>query len=277
MKKRKKRQALGPLSVLYACLVYLFLYLPIIMVIIYSFNTKESNLVFEGFSFQGYKNLLHNTALLDSFFTTLKLAVVSTLISVVLGTLATIGLYRYNFPFKGLINGLLYIPIVIPELIIGVASLATFTLLGMEMGFTSLVIAHVTFCLPFVIVNIRARIAGFDPSIEEAAMDLGATPFRTMIRVTLPMLVPGIISGALLSLTLSLDDLVISSFVNGRDITFPIKVYGMVRGKVTTDVYALSTLMIIGTVLIYSTAQVIQGRMSKEDKPSSSVISNLDR
>lgn len=277
MKNRKPRRALGPLSVLYACLVYLFLYLPIIMVIIYSFNAKESNLVFEGFSLQGYKSLFENVALLDSFWMTMKLAIVSTLISVVLGTLATIGLHRYNFKLKGLINGLLYIPIVIPELIIGVASLATFTLIGMEMGFTSLVIAHVTFCLPFVIINIRARIAGFDPSIEEAAMDLGATQIRTLFRVTLPMLVPGIISGALLSLTLSLDDLVISSFVNGRDITFPIKVYGMVRGKVTTDVYSLSTLMIIGTVLIYSTAQFIQGRLSKEETPSSKVNSNLER
>lgn len=267
MLKRKKRQALGPLSILFACLVYLFLYLPIIMVIIYSFNSKSSNLVFEGFSLQGYRDLFLNEALLDSFWMTIKLAFVSTLISVILGTLATIGLHRYQFKLKGLINGLLYIPIVIPELIIGVASLATFTILGLEMGFTTLVIAHVTFCLPFVIVNIRARIAGFDPAIEEAAMDLGATRLSTLRRVTIPMLIPGIISGALISITLSLDDLVISSFVYGRDITFPIKVYGMVRGKVTTDVYSLSTLMIIGTILIYSTAQFIQGRLSKERTP----------
>lgn len=264
MKKRKKQHTIGPLSTLYACLVYLFLYLPIIMVIIYSFNTKDNNIVFEGFSLEGYRSLLHNSALLDSFWMTVKLAVVSTFISVVLGTLATIGLHRYQFRLKGLINSLLYIPIVIPELIIGVASLATFTILGFEMGFPTLVIAHVTFCLPFVIVNIRARIAGFDPAIEEAAMDLGATRLHTLRRVTIPMLVPGIISGALISITLSLDDLVISSFVYGRDITFPIKVYGMVRGKVTTDVYALSTLMILGTVLIYSTAQLIQKRLVKE-------------
>ena len=131
------------------------------------------------------------------------------------------------------------------------------------MGFMTLVITHVTFCLPFVIINIRARIAGFDPAVEEAAMDLGATRLRTLFRVTIPMLIPGIISGALLSITLSLDDLVISSFVYGRSMTFPIKVYGMVRGKVTTDVYALSTLMIIGTVMIYTTAQLIQRRLSR--------------
>lgn len=277
MKNRKSKRALGPMSVLYACLVYLFLYLPIIMVIIYSFNSNESNIVFEGFSLEGYRTLWTNDSLLNSFWATVKLAFVSTAISVVFGTLATIGLYRYDFKLKGVINGLLYIPIVIPELIIGVASLATFTLLGMEMGFWTLVIAHVTFCLPFVIVNIRARIAGFDPAIEEAAMDLGATGFRTLWRVTIPMLLPGIISGALLSITLSLDDLIISSFVNGHETTFPLEVYGMVRGKITTDVYSLSTLMILGTVLIYSTAQFIQNRLSKEDMPSSKVNPNLDR
>lgn len=264
MRKKRQKHALGPISVLFACMVYLFLYLPIIMVILYSFNTKDNNLIFEGFSFEGYRSLLENEALLDSFWMTMKLAIVSTFLSVVLGTLATIGMHRYQFRLKAVINSLLYIPIVIPELIIGIASLATFTILGLEMGFTTLVIAHVTFCLPFVIVNIRARIAGFDPSIEEAAMDLGATKLHTLRRVTIPMLIPGIISGALISITLSLDDLVISSFVYGRSMTFPIKVYGMVRGKVTTDVYALSTLMIIGTVLIYSTAQLIQGRLVKE-------------
>lgn len=267
MKNRKKRQALSPLSILFACLVYLFLYLPILMVIVYSFNTRGNNLVFEGFSLEGYRTLLTNTALLDSFWNTIRLAVVSTAISVVLGTLATIGLQRYQFPFKSLINNLLYIPVVIPELIIGVASLATFTILGLEMGFITLVITHVTFCLPFVIINIRARIDSLDPAIEEAAMDLGATRLHTLIRVSIPLLVPGIISGALISITLSLDDLVISSFVYGRSMTFPIKVYGMVRGKVTTDVYALSTLMIIGTVLIYSTAQLIQSRITKERSP----------
>lgn len=266
MKKntQQKTKALGPISVLFACLVYLFLYLPIIMVIIYSFNSKSNNLVFEGFSLEGYRALLNNDALLDSFWMTVKLAASSTVISCTLGTFATIGLHRYQFRLKGIINSLLYIPIVIPELIIGVASLATFTILGLEMGFTTLVISHVTFCLPFVIINIRARIAGFDPAIEEAAMDLGATKLRTLFRVTIPMLIPGIISGALISITLSLDDLIISSFVYGRSMTFPIKVYGMVRGKVTTDVYALSTLMIIGTVLIYTTAQLIQRRLTRE-------------
>lgn len=147
---------------------------------------------------------------------------------------------------------MLYVPIVIPELVIGIASLATFTTLNITLSFWTLVIAHVTFCVPFVIITLRARIAGFDKSIEEAAMDLGANQFRTLKRVTIPMLMPGIISGALLSITLSLDDVIISYFVTGAgDTTLPIKVYGMARGKISTEVYALFTLMIIITILLY--------------------------
>ena len=161
-------------------------------------------------------------------------------------------MHRYDFKLKKTLDNMLYVPIVIPELVIGIASLATFTTLNITLSFWTLVIAHVTFCVPFVIITLRARIAGFDKSIEEAAMDLGANQFRTLKRVTIPMLMPGIISGALLSITLSLDDVIISYFVTGAgDTTLPIKVYGMARGKISTEVYALFTLMIIITILLY--------------------------
>ena len=173
-------------------------------------------------------------------------------ISVGLGTLATIGMYRYDFKIKKYINGLLYIPMVIPELVIGLASLAAFTKMGMNMGFATLVFAHVTFCLPYVVVTLRARISDFDSSIEEAAMDLGADRWHTLKRVTLPLLAPGIISGAFMSISLSIDDVIISYFVSGAgDITFPIKVYGMVRGKISTNVYVVSTLFLVSIILIY--------------------------
>ncbi|MFV0528870.1 MAG: ABC transporter permease [Lachnospiraceae bacterium] len=267
MKKRhKEKRALGALSIQYVILVFLFLYLPIIMIFIYSFNSNDSNIVFKGFSAEYYVSLFSNRDLMQSFWLSIKLAIVSTLISIVLGTLATIGMHRYSFKLKGVLNGLLYIPIVIPELIIGIASLASFTLIKLSMGFATMVFAHVTFCVPFMIITLRARIAGFDPSIEEAAMDLGANQLRTLWRVTLPMLRPGIISGAMLSLTLSLDDLIISSFVAGPgDSTFPMEVYGMARGKITTDVYALSTLMIVVTVLVYLAATFNKSRRLKRE------------
>lgn len=262
--KRKEKRNPGPLSFLYAGLVYLFLYLPIFMVVGYSFNTNDNNLVFKGFTLRWYGTMFQNQSLMRSLLLTLELAFVSTVISVVLGTLAAIGMHRYDFKLKKTLDSMLYVPVVIPELVIGIASLATFTTLNITLSFWTLVIAHVTFCVPFVIITLRARIAGFDKSIEEAAMDLGANQLHTLKRVTIPMLLPGIISGALLSITLSLDDVIISYFVTGAgDTTLPIKVYGMARGKISTEVYALFTLMIVVTILVYLLAMFVKSVVKK--------------
>ena len=247
-----KNKKLGFGSVLFMTAVYLFLYLPIFVVILYSFNTNRSNISFTGDTLYWYKQVLQGDPLWGNLWLSVKLALVSMVISVGLGTLATIGMYRYDFKIKKYINGLLYIPMVIPELVIGLASLAAFTKMGMNMGFATLVFAHVTFCLPYVVVTLRARISDFDSSIEEAAMDLGADRWHTLKRVTLPLLAPGIISGAFMSISLSIDDVIISYFVSGAgDITFPIKVYGMVRGKISTNVYVVSTLFLVSIILIY--------------------------
>ncbi len=247
-----KNKKLGFGSVLFMTAVYLFLYLPIFVVILYSFNTNRSNISFTGYTLYWYKQVLQGDPLWGNLWLSVKLALVSMVISVGLGTLATIGMYRYNFKIKKYINGLLYIPMVIPELVIGLASLAAFTKMGMNMGFATLVFAHVTFCLPYVVVTLRARISDFDSSIEEAAMDLGADRWHTLKRVTLPLLAPGIVSGAFMSISLSIDDVIISYFVSGAgDITFPIKVYGMVRGKISTNVYVVSTLFLVSIILIY--------------------------
>ena len=247
-----KNKKLGFGSVLFMTAVYLFLYLPIFVVILYSFNTNRSNISFNGYTLYWYKQVLQGDPLWGNLWLSVKLALVSMVISVGLGTLATIGMYRYDFKIKKYINGLLYIPMVIPELVIGLASLAAFTKMGMNMGFVTLVFTHVTFCLPYVVVTLRARIADFDSSIEEAAMDLGADRWHTLKRVTLPLLAPGIVSGAFMSISLSIDDVIISYFVSGAgDITFPIKVYGMVRGKISTNVYVVSTLFLVSIILIY--------------------------
>lgn len=265
--KRKEKKQLGAFSYLYAASVYLFLYLPIFMVIGYSFNENDSNLVFKGFTLRWYSSMFQNRSLMSSLLLTLELALVSTFISVVLGTLAAIGMHRYDFKLKKTLDNMLYVPIVIPELVIGIASLATFTTLNITLSFWTLVIAHVTFCVPYVIITLRARIAGFDKSIEEAAMDLGANQLHTLKRVTIPMLMPGIISGALLSITLSLDDVIISYFVTGAgDTTLPIKVYGMARGKISTEVYVLFTLMIVVTIAAYLLFMLIRSRTAKRQQ-----------
>ena len=157
-----KNKKLGFGSVLFMTAVYLFLYLPIFVVILYSFNTNRSNISFNGYTLYWYKQVLQGDPLWGNLWLSVKLALVSMVISVGLGTLATIGMYRYDFKIKKYINGLLYIPMVIPELVIGLASLAAFTKMGMNMGFATLVFAHVTFCLPYVVVTLRARISDFD-------------------------------------------------------------------------------------------------------------------
>jgi len=252
MRNRKKGKTIRRASsIIYACLIYIFLYLPIVVVIVFSFNTSKLNLQFEGFTFEWYWKMFENKPLIDSFKNSIIVAVSSTFISVVVGTIASVGMYRYSFRGKGIIDSMLYIPIVIPEIILGISLLMLFTAFNITLGMLTLVIAHVSFSLPFVIVTVRSRMAGFDRSIEEAAMDLGASPIRTFTRITLPIIAPGVVSGAMLALTLSLDDVIVSFFTTGiKSKTFPIQIQGMVRTGVSPDVYALSTLMIVGTIII---------------------------
>ena len=262
-----KKHEFKPLSVLYACLVYSFLYIPIIVVIVFSFNTSKRNITFDGFTFDWYAKMVNNEQLMKAFYNTLIVAAASTAISVVIGTLCAVGLYKFEFKLKQLISDSLYIPIVIPELVMGIGLLMFFSALNMPMNIYTLIISHVTFSMPFVVITVRARIAGFDKSIEEAARDLGANEFRTFMRVTLPMIAPGVISGGMLALTMSLDDVVVSYFTAGPDSqTLPLKILGMVKKGVSPDVNALSALMILGTVLVMALSRVIQSRMDKKNQ-----------
>ena len=202
---------------------------------------------------------------MQSFFNTIIVAGVSTILSVILGTLCALGLYKFEFKLKNALNSALYIPIVIPELVFAIALLIFFTSLNVSMSMATLIIAHVTFSMPFVVITVRARLAGFDHSIEEAARDLGANELHTFWRVTLPMISPGVISGGMLALTMSLDDVVVSFFTAGPEsTTLPLKILGMVRKGVSPDVNALSTLMIVGTIVILLTSTMIQGRLERK-------------
>ncbi len=253
---------------LIAYTVYAFLYLPILIVIIYSFNKSEINVNFTGFTLDWYKELFSKDRdLWQALKTSLLLASYSTIISCVIGTFATIAMHRYRFPGKQIIENLLYIPIVIPEIVIGIAFLATMSMFGINMSMTTLVISHVTFCVPFVIFTLRPRISGFDASIEEAAMDLGANQWHTLKRVTIPMLVPGIIASALMSFTLSIDDVTISFFAAGpENTTLPIKIYGMVRGKISPDVYGQCVIIMLGTIALVAAAMLILSANARRTK-----------
>jgi ABC-type spermidine/putrescine transport system, permease component II len=262
---KEKRKGISPLSMLFLCIVYLFLYLPIAVVIAYSFNASQLNVVFTGFTTHWYITMFSNTLLMNSFENTLIVALSSTIISVVIGTLCAVGLFRFEFKLKSLITNTLYIPIAIPEIVFGIALLVFFSSIHLQTGLLTLILSHVTFSMPFVAITVRSRIAGFDRSIEEAARDLGANELRTFTRVTLPNIMPGVIAGGMLALTLSLDDVVISFFTAGPDsTTLPLRILGMVKKGVSPDVNALATLVIAGTVAIMLIATFAQNRLEQK-------------
>lgn len=252
MKKRTRKKIKKLLSIVFCALVYLFLFAPIIYIVVNSFNatTSKPYLSWKGFSFDWYAKLFSNETLLKSFGNTMIIAITSMVLATIIGTLAAVGMYKYKFKGKAAIDGLLYIPVVIPEIVLGIALLTLFSNINIPRGMLTLIIAHTTFCVPFVIFNVRARLGGYDMSIEEASMDLGAGRIRTFFEITLPVLAPGIGGGALLAFTLSIDDVIISYFVNGQTKTFPLKVYESIRSGVAPDVNALSTLILIGTTVL---------------------------
>ena len=266
MKRKKKAKQVKRISILFCTLVYLFLFLPIFVVVANSFNatTSKPYLSWKGFTLDWYVALWDNTALLISFRNTMMIAVLSTILSTVIGTLAAVGIYRYKFKGKGLINGLLYIPVVIPEIVIGIALLTIFSNVNIPRGMLTLLLSHVSFCVPYVIFNVRARLSGYDNSIEEASMDLGANRLVTFFEITLPVLAPGIAGGALLAFTLSIDDVIISYFVNGQTKTYPLKVMESIKSGVSPDVNALSTLILLGTIVLVFLTQ--SGIMSGKHK-----------
>lgn len=250
-KRQKKVRRSDRIGKVFCTIVYIFLFLPISVIVVNSFNatTTKPYLSWKGFTLEWYVKLFDNSALLESFGHTIVLAVVSTLLATAIGTLGAVGMYKYKFRGKSIIDGLLYIPVVIPEIVLGIALLTIFAKVNIPRGMITLILAHMTFSIPFVIFNVRARLTGYDNSIEEASMDLGANRIRTFFDITLPVLAPGIAGGALLAFTLSIDDVIISYFVNGQTKTYPLKVMESIKSGVAPDVNALSALILVGTIV----------------------------
>jgi len=252
------------LSNLWITLVIVFLFLPIFVLVLFSFNASAQNIIFTGFTTEWYVKLFENSELIDAFLNTLIIAVLSTSISVVIGTISAVGLKKYSFFGEGFINKLIYIPIVIPEIVIGISLLAIFSLAHVELGLWSVLLAHISFSIPFIITSVRSVLYSLPPSLEEAAADLGANNWQTFWHVTLPAIKPGIISGALLGFTLSLDDVVISFFTAGPGTnTLPLYVYSVIKTGITPDVNALITMMLAVTIIILFVSYKISNRAKK--------------
>ncbi|MGI8725467.1 MAG: ABC transporter permease [Methyloceanibacter sp.] len=252
--------------------VFIFLYAPLVALVAFSFNDSKRNIVWQGFTLDYYRKLFRNEDLLIAFANSLTIAFFATIISLFIGALAGVLLWRYRFFGKTAVEGAFTLPIVVPEICMGVSMLLFFTRvlpwpndLFWPLNLGSIIIAHVSFCFPFVALVVRARLASFNKEQEEAARDLGANDWQAFRDVLLPHIRPALIAGGLLAFTLSLDDFVITFFTSGPDtVTFPVKVYSMLRFSVTPEVNAASTMLILVTIVLMALMMLMQGRGQKK-------------
>jgi spermidine/putrescine transport system permease protein len=239
-------------------LALVYLMLPIVVVIIFSFNDPAGrfNYTWEGFTTEHWTNPFGPPFLGDAVGTSIKVALVATIVSVILGTLVALALVRYHFRGRGTTNLLIFVPLTAPEIVLGASLLTLFLNFGTALGFWTIVLAHIMFCISFVVVTVRARLVGFDRHVEEAAMDLGANEYVTFYRVTLPLIAPGILAGALLAFSLSIDDFVITTFNSGTTETFPLYVWSQAQRGVPPEVNVIGT-MIFGVAIVLMLASIL--------------------
>ena len=231
-----------------ALVAYAFLYVPLVIVVVYSFNDSRLNAEWVGFTFDWYRRLAANDEMIAAAGNSLAIALVASLVSTVLGTMAGVAMHRYRMI---VLPVLVLTPIAIPEILMGVALLIFFVMLNFTLGLVSVALAHIAFCIGFVAIVVRARLAGMDESLIEAARDCGATPWQAFARVTLPLIMPGVVAGALMAFTLSIDDFVITFFTAGAGtVTLPLQIYSMIKIAVTPEVNAVSTLLMLLTLLL---------------------------
>lgn len=247
----------------FCAVIYLFLHIPILVLVIFSFNSSKFSVEWTGFTLQWYTRLLERPDIMNGLKASVIVGLAATVLSAIFGTLIALALARHKFRGRTLLEAFLYVPLVTPEIVVGISLLILFVLIGIPLGLTTITIAHVAFCISFVVVVVLARLQGLDQNLEEAAMTLGADEFTTFFKITLPQIWPGVLSGALLAFTMSFDDFVITSFVSGTgSSTLPIVVYGMVRKNIEPSINAISTVILVVTaILIY-----LSDRLSR-DKP----------
>lgn len=256
------------LGKIYMALVLMFLYVPIFVLIVFSFNETKSRSVFSGFTLDWYAKLFRNDIIISSLVNTIIIAVLASIVSTVLGTLAAIGINNMRKVPKAVVMNITNMPIINPEIVTGVSLMLLFVFfaarMNLEFGFVTLLIAHITFDVPYVILNIMPKFRQMDPHLYEAAQDLGCSPFKAFTKVILPEIMPGVVSGFLMAFTYSLDDFVISYFTSGSTSqTLPITIYSMTRRKVSPEINALSTIIFVAVVIVLIVKNIIENRQAK--------------
>lgn len=251
----------GWLARIYLALVYGLLYLPIGVLVVYSFNDAHTGYRWGGLSLRWYRALLTNDTLVQSMWNSLLLAFAAATLSTLIGTLTALALHRYRFRGRRLLQAMLFVVMMAPDIVLAISLLALFLVFGIKLGFVSLLLAHVTFCLPFVVITVAARLSGFDDRLLEAARDLGARELTRMRTVLLPVIMPAVLAGWLLGFTLSLDDVVVSTFVSGPGYeVLPLRIYSMVRVGLKPEVNALGALLLAFSLLMLSLSQLLLTR-----------------
>ncbi|WP_070971524.1 spermidine/putrescine ABC transporter permease PotC [Vibrio sonorensis] len=242
----------------FMALVYAFLYLPIVVLIVNSFNANKFGMKWGGLTTKWYEALVNNDSLMQAAWHSLNVAVFSATAATIIGSLTAVALFRYRFKGKAAVNGMLFVVMMSPDIVMAISLLALFLVLGAQLGFFTLLVAHITFCLPFVVVTVYSRLNGFDVKMLEAAKDLGASEWVILKQIILPLAKPAVAAGWLLSFTLSLDDVIISSFVTGPTYEIlPLKVYSMVKVGISPEVNALATVMLIVSLVLVVLSQLI--------------------
>jgi spermidine/putrescine transport system permease protein len=262
----KHKSALRPRYLkLHAAIVFAFLFTPIFVLVVFSFNHARSGTKWTGFSTRWYDDLAHNHEVLQAFRTTIKVAVIATIVATVIGTLAAFALTRYRFVGRTGYSTLVFVSLVMPEIVMGVSMLAFFRRFAhVQLSINTVILAHITFCIAFVIVVVKARLAQFDDRLVEAASDLGATPIQAFGRIVLPLAMPGILAGAMLAFTISLDDVVITHFTAGPGATtLPLFIFGQLKFGVSPAINALSSVVLLLSLFLLAIAGILSGRASK--------------
>jgi len=273
-------RAVGRVSLwVWAAFGLLFLFTPILVTVVYSFNEPigKYNYVWNKFSLAGWSDPLKYPELTDAFLFSLKIAIVVTLLSTILGTLVGLAMVKYKFRAKGILGAILILPLTMPEVVLGFSLLTLFVAVNWSRGFITIVIAQVMFSISYVATTVRARIRGFDWRLEEASLDLGASSFRTFRKVTLPLIAPGVVAAALLTFALSLDDFIITYLNSGLDNTFPIQIWNMKRSKIPVQINVFSTAILVLSGALAIAVVVYGNRRSRKlagvAEPTDSVIS----
>lgn len=257
--KKKRRSKMSVFPKVYLAAVLFITYLPTFFVVLYSFNTSKLPVGFRGVTLDWYRKLFHNRALMEALKNSLILGGVSCLCAAVIGTLGALGMTRIRHRGKNAMEYTSMLPIMVPEIILGMVFLAFFSIISLPFGMTTLVLAHTAFCIPYIFMTVKARLIGMDKSLEEAAKDLGAGPWRIFFDITLPLIMPAVMSGMILAFAMSFDDVVISIFVNGPKIsTLPIKIYTQLKTGVTPEINALCTIILFVVVCVLLLSAMIQ-------------------